>query len=341
MQQAIYMKCRPNGVDLMPIVRKYRRVFIGYPAWLQDPEWNPRDLSKALVRIDDDDTFARALLHEECRARGYKSRITRNRHLAKSLGRDSIVVIPRLEDGVCYLGRLAGPFEFVSDPSEWACDFEDLCERKRGVRNEYQLAEAVQSWSLTEEPRSIPFSLMPKWLALLKRDAIGSIPDRPDGGRRAIDELNDLYEGRTISDLSATSDIEIVEARLMDWVGDRQLEHLVVEILQCEHPNQRWWHTGGPGDGGADAIATTLRGEVIATLQCKWQYSGPIAELAGAGLSDHFKSEPVHRYIAVLHDSKIETTSDANITFFGRRSLAELLLKHRNRIPFAQTIGLI
>src|SRR5256886_2991354 len=46
-----------------------------------------------------------------------------------------------------------------------------------------------------------------KWLSLLKRDAIGPIPDRPDGQKRAIDVVEQLYEERYEYDFSPTEEI--------------------------------------------------------------------------------------------------------------------------------------
>src|ERR1041384_6493378 len=119
------MKCRP-GVDLIPLILKHRRVFIGYPAWLEGWKWDPRDVRTALLKIDDEQACGLATLDPECKSRGYKSRITRNQNLLKSIDAGSMVVIPRLNQGLCYIGRISDRFEFVSDPSEWATDFEDL-----------------------------------------------------------------------------------------------------------------------------------------------------------------------------------------------------------------------
>jgi len=328
----------------MPLVLKHRRVFIGYPAWLEgwESQWDPRDVGKALLKIDDEQASELATLDPaECGPPGYGSRITRNRNLAKSIDEGSMVVIPRLNEGVCYIGRISGRFEFVNDPSEWAADFEHLRRQVGLPEDTYQLAEVVQSWPVKDGFRAIRFPLMPKWLFLLKRDAIGTIPDRPDGQKKAIDVLERLYEGRYEYDFSPTEEIARIEARLMEWVGDRQFEQLVIEILQSQFPDQRWWHTGGPGDGGADGIATDASGSIVATLQCKWFYSGPIAELARRLQPKDSSMPSVRTYVATLYDTGQLAPHDPNVTYLFRAFLAEMLLIHRHKIPFARTIGLV
>jgi hypothetical protein len=67
---------------------------------------------------------------------------------------------------------------------------------------------------------------------------------------------------------------------MLDWLSSDAFEHLVCELLQFEQLHLRWWHIGGSGDGGADALAVNEFGQVAAALQCKWKYTGDLHDLA-------------------------------------------------------------
>ena len=47
-----------------------------------------------------------------------------------------------------------------------------------------------------------------------------------------------------------TLDIEEIKRRLAEDLTPTSFEHLVVSLLQLEHPTETWQYTGGPGDGG-------------------------------------------------------------------------------------------
>ena len=72
-------------------------------------------------------------------------------------------------------------------------------------------------------------------------------------------------------------------------------ENLVVALLQLEHPDDSWHHTGGPGDGGIDGFGCNEAGEIVGLMQAKY-YADSAPELGSLSQADR----KIRRYAAVL-----------------------------------------
>ena len=109
-----------------------------------------------------------------------------------------------------------------------------------------------------------------------------------------IDEISiaevaqSMYKGSWFIDLNPTLDFKEIERRLIRWLTPRSFEHLAVNLLQLEHPNEQWLHVGGSGDGGADGLAFK-NGRTTSVLQCKWRYIGDFEKLASCLKQDGLK----------------------------------------------------
>jgi hypothetical protein len=125
-----------------------------------------------------------------------------------------------------------------------------------------------------------------------------------------------------------------VERRLMEDLTPTTFEHLVVSLLQLEHPNETWAQVGGSGDGGIDGVGADETGHVTGLLQCKWQYWGgdPFANHVWETGSASFRT-----YLASLLCPE-NIARPANTTFLARSDISKLVIKHHGRLP--QAIGM-
>ena len=123
------------------------------------------------------------------------------------------------------------------------------------------IADVVQCWHVERWVR-IAFPLLPRWISysLLSRGTKGWLRDRPDGQRTAFMVLDDIHSGTYSPDFEPTCDPAVIAGRILDWLSPDAFEHLVCELLQFEQLQLRWWHIGGSGDGGADALAVKRKG---------------------------------------------------------------------------------
>jgi hypothetical protein len=126
---------------------------------------------------------------------------------------------------------------------------------------------------------------------------------------------------------------------MLDWLSPDAFEHLVCELLQLEQPEVRWWHIGGSGDGGADALAIDDQGRIVAALQCEWKFTGDAVALA-SDLKQAISSKwgrKVRVYVAVLY-GELPTSKSPDVVFLDRRTLADLVLAYADRCGIAQTL---
>jgi restriction endonuclease len=357
MNYGFYVKCRPQGADAQQIALRHKCAFIGYPAWKNGAGYDRHAMRNCLVDISVPDSEWKLRELRSDLGRSYQREIVANRNFVRETSVGDYLVLPRPGEGVCYIGRVDSPFEIVNDPL-WADEYLDLrVQQNLGERvrvrglNEYRgvveqedesshIADVVQCWHVERWVR-IAFPLLPRWISfsVLSRSTKGWLCDRPDGQRIAFKVLDDIYNGSYSPDFEPTSDPAIVAGRMLDWLSPDAFEHLVCEMLQFEQLTLRWWHIGGSGDGGADALAVNDRGQVVAALQCKWKYSGDVNDLA-TELRERLSSQwgdMALAYVAVLYDT-LPASSPAGVTYLDRRALANLVLKHASRSGMAQTL---
>lgn len=126
----------------------------------------------------------------------------------------------------------------------------------------------------------------------------------------------------------------------MTWISPNTFEHLTCDLLQCEYPNLRWWNIGGSGDGGVDIIGMNSEtGDVSAVVQCKWFFEGSVQALGEEVRSNiEYCWGKAVVYVAVLFGGNNQEPLKG-VSFLSRRTLAELLLKHRGSCTVARALG--
>lgn len=360
MNYAFYVKCRPQGADAQQIALEHNVVFIGYPAWRRGADFNRHSMRDCLLNIGVPSSEWRTGDLRDGLGRGYLGELTKNCNFVRETKPGDYVVLPRPGDGVCYIGRLDSSFEIVNAP-EWADEYLSLRVQqglgeweKRGGLDHYRglihredesshVADVAQCWHV-ERWVKIAFPLLPRWItySLLSRNTKGWLCDRPDELRTAFSVLDQIYRENDAPMLHPTSDPVEVAGRMLDWLSPDAFEHLVCELLQFEQLDLRWWHIGGSGDGGADALAVNDAGKIVAALQCKWKFSSGPHDLAASlrrGISAQWGAG-VSAYVAVLYDT-FPASEFEGVILLDRRRLANLLLKHASRCGIAQTLRIV
>lgn len=109
MPSVFYVKNKPQGADIIDIVLKYNRVFIGYPAWRDGVERNPQNIKDALFDMHRDDFTKNDLGGNLTRAQ--KNGTFRHIKYAKEVEQGDFVIVPRVGKGECYIGKIESPFE--------------------------------------------------------------------------------------------------------------------------------------------------------------------------------------------------------------------------------------
>jgi hypothetical protein len=343
--KAFYVKNRPQGADAIDLIKKVNRVFIGYPPWRVKTKIDITNISQCMLDISVDDSqwnpdklFKRA-------TGGYRKQVSANRNLSRSIDTGSIVVVPRPEEGICYLAMVQRPFELVDKPT-WVFEYAQL-RKAQGLDVDdvnHHTGDVVQSWKVTKF-KTVPFPHVPRWISyqLLSRNTCGIIHDRM-ASTTAFDVLDSLYKGNYQPDFTATRDRKKVQDRLLNWISPSSFEHLVCDLLQLEYPTDQWWHTGGSGDGGTDGMA--MRGKKItAVMQCKWKYEGDPYQL-GDELRDSLRriwGNNVKVYVAILLSNDNPTSAfqqKRGVEVWDISTIGKMLIKHRKYCVLAKSLGI-
>lgn len=133
-----------------------------------------------------------------------------------------------------------------------------------------------------------------------------------------------------LSNLSRPQISEKLKKRLTRWLTPTSFEHLVVDLLQLAHPNEKWLHVGRSGDGGADDLGL-IDGKTSSVLQCKWKYSGRFDELA-----TWLSVGDINVYVAsLIHQEDFQGNNALTRSWF-----AEKIIEHKNRLPIASSLGI-
>jgi hypothetical protein len=346
-RKAFYVKCRPD-VDIIQLVRDEQRVFVGYPPIVKGATPDRHHMRSWLQDLSVSDAAGTPPLFDA--ERGYRQQVAQNRGFAGKVKPGDVVVVPRPGSGYCLIGTVASPFELVDDPP-WG----DRAVRQYAAavlkhppgspEGEAQfLTDYVQTWSVSGWTE-VPFPRIPRWISyrFLSRNTIGWIEDCPADGRTAARVLEEICRSPEYPPLPVTTDVAEVASRLLDWVAPAAFEHLVCDLLQLEYPQLRWWHVGGSGDGGADALAADQSGRVVAALQCKWKSDGDLGQLGAQLLVQLASGQSVapHVWVATLFQEVGNVRQQPGVTLWGRRQIGELLLHHARLCPMARTLGLV
>lgn len=187
-----FVRCKPQGADVIEIVKRTKRVFLGYPPY-RDGAFSLSKCTNVPQSIYDlsvveprklDITF----LDSDRDRRSYSKQVSTNANLVQDVLQDSgsLVLIPRLEAGVCFLGEVRC-FELVNDPP-WLSDYKSLrLSQERRLRNQAMdiwsddrnhLGDVVQTFVI-DTLKAVPFFAVPAWIRhqLFQRATI-SLPIR-------------------------------------------------------------------------------------------------------------------------------------------------------------------
>lgn len=329
-----FCRLRPQGCDAVDLALQTRRVFIGYPAWRDGKLDQEHSFRSALIDLSVPDQDA-DLLDQSLDA-GYRRQVSANRNLVREVDMGSIVLMPRPARGVVYAAFTDG-FELVDDPT-WGETYLALrtAQRQTVEPRGSHLADVVQGWRV-DQWHALPFPLIPAWIraSLLGRSTVGRIRPLALGDLRLdpLAILRMLIEAPDRTHLPWTSELAEVELRLVTSIGPNTLEHLVVALLQLEHPSEIWSHVGGSGDGGVDGMGANAKGRVVGLVQCKWSYDGHELPFAGEAELD----PSIERFVATLvHTSTLKASQGTRL--LDRPTIAKLILKHADTLPWARTM---
>ena len=300
---AIYCRAKPQICNALEIFNRAGRVFIGWPLLRKKETYNPQGLRTCLVDpACPDDEWTR-----EINGREKTKPFTQNRNFIHKVEKHrveggAIVVIPRPREGIAYLARINGPFEIVDTPS-WGQDYLTL-RNQQGLdvddKKAHHIADVAQGWPV-DEYRRVAFSRMPGWLrrSLFGRSTYGRFDAHHplDEAVTSYDVLDQILNGSPPVRLSWTLEPDEIKKRLIDTLNNPStFENLVVSLLQLEHPDEMWHHTGGSGDGGIDGFGCNEAGDVVGLMQAKFRANNA-PNLSNLGVDDE---ERIRRYAAVL-----------------------------------------
>ena len=320
-----YSRCKPLGVDAIDIVLSEKRIFIGYAMAKAGARYNPRNLKACVVDpscSDEEWSVAHA-------ASDKNKQYNQNRNLVKKVTLGSIAMVPRPNRGLIYCGRVICNFELVDAPPWY-----DRYMRIRGDQDGDDLwyaADVAQCWTV-DNFKPIPVPRVPAWVrrSLFGQSTYGVIhPDVVCGDPHEI--ISKIIETEGFEEQSWTLDLAVIEKRMLTDLNPSTFEHLIVSLLQLEHPNEVWSQVGGSGDGGVDGVGADFNGRVTALVQCKWQYwGGPTFPMDTVWQAD---TQPFRKYLASLRypDGVIPPDSE----FLSRPKIAALVAKHYARLPQA------
>jgi hypothetical protein len=320
-----FSRCKPQDVDAIDIVLSENRLFIGWPMRRAGAPYDRRNLRACVVDPScGDDEWANA------HAASDKSRqFNQNRNLVRKVTIGSIAMVPRPDFGVIYCGRITSKFELVNSPP-WYERYMQIRGDTDGERF-WHAADVAQCWTV-DRFKPIPVPRVPQWIrrSLFGRSTYGVIhPDDICGDPYEV--ISRIIETDDFEQRLWTLDLAVIEMRMLTDLSPTTFEHLLVALLQLEHPNEVWSQVGGSGDGGIDGVGADANGEVAGLLQCKWQFWGqptfPTETVWRA------RARPYRRYLAALRYP--EGVVPQGCEFLSRSKIAELVAKHYARLPQA------
>lgn len=335
--QVFYVKCKPQDADIIDIVLEYSRVFIGYPPMISGAEYDRHNVKKFIMDISPNGNWNPELVKNK----GYIRHIKRYREFVEKIKPGDYALVPRLDIGIVYIGKINNTFELVDDP-EWFEEYMDLRRKlKLDVRNiEYHMGDTVQSWSVIDF-KEIVFPLIPRWLSsqLLARNTIGWIRDRKkkEDPWQIVDQM---YKGEWMPNLNTASNTDEIKRKLRNLVSPNMFEHLVCSLLQLEYPEQYWFHTGGTGDCGVDGMALDKNNHAIcAFVQCKWKTKDDLTRIA-LGLrrkAGKYCGDNITVFGATMDELK-DIGVEKGIVILDISGVAGLMMKHKGKYYGAQVI---
>ena len=340
---AFYCRARPQECDALPIFRKARRMFLGYPLIPEGVPYDPNRLRFCLV---DPSTASEPDWQKvvERDTSGNEREFSRNRNFVRRIEQcrndGAIVLVPRPKEGVVYLGRITGPFEIVDDP-EWAECYLQLRAAHglpaAGYDAEYRyVADVSQGWPIADGYQLVSLFRIPGWIrrTLAGRSTYGEFKHRHplDDTVTAYRRLDAILNETEPLRVEWALDVDEIKWRLVDAMTPNLFEHVVVSLLQLDHPEEAWLHSGGAGDGGIDGFGSDASGRTVAVMQAK--YVG--AELHDFGdLSTHGPS--IRRYWAEFLPGRRATLPEG-VRLLHLDWVVSAVVRHWRSLPLALTL---
>lgn len=320
-----FSRCKPQDVDIVDIVLSENRIFIGHPMARQGARYDPGNLKACVVDpYCSDEEWAAAHAQSDRRRQ-----FNQNRNLVKRVAIGSIAMVPRPSRGVIYCGRVIQDFELINAPP-WYVRYMQIRGDKDGD-DHWHAADVAQCW-VVDTFKPIPVPRVPAWIrrSLFGRSTYGIIHrDTVCGDPR--EALLKVIETDGFERQSWTLNLETIERRMLTDLTPSTFEHLVVSLLQLEHPDEVWSQVGGSGDGGIDGVGAGPHGDVTGLLQCKWQYWG--GQVFPADNAWAFGANSFRKVLAALRYP--EDLAPTDCEFLNRQRIAELVIKHHQHLPQA------
>ena len=340
---AFYCRAKPQECEAFRIFQQARRVFLGWPLVREELAYDRRRLCACIVdpRSASDDEWERE-------AAGYspaaQRQFSKNRNFVRRVEKHrqdgAIVLVPRPAEGLAYLARLTSPFEVVDAPWWGECYL-----RLRGIcpsrfdhddKENHHVADVTQGWRVDGGYHPVALSRIPGWIrcTLTGRATYGEFKHAHPlaDGVTPYDRLAQVLDHVEPDRSPWTLDLDEIRWRLIDVMTPAAFEHLVVSLLQLEHPAEVWQHTGGPGDGGIDGFGSDVQGQTVAVMQAKYSAESP------PNFSELPEKRPSIRYYAAVFLPGARWKPAKGITLLDFDWTVKGVCRHWRSLPFAMTL---
>ncbi len=342
---AFLIRCKPQDADIIELVKEHKRVFLGYPPFKKKVPFNPENIKSCMFDIGNEEFDYKNTENPDW-GRQYTTHI----HLINDVTENSLVLVPRPELGICYVGTI-DKWELINKP-KWIKQYKQLRSSQKLLWDnkkydeQYHIGDIVQSWKL-KKVDEIPLFILPGWIrhSLFGRQTTGRIKNDSLGidmykSHEII--LNLLKDKTPIRNFSKTDDKEEIRKRLINFLTPQVFEHFICEILQLREPNCHWWHVGGSGDGGVDCIGFNKNGEVISVVQCKLQGNSvqELSELCSNMKNKFLLKNDKIIYIACDFYCNEKVKSTDNPEIWNQDKILNEFLKVKSKSVYSKRIGI-
>ncbi|MCK4429551.1 MAG: hypothetical protein KAU95_04190 [Candidatus Aenigmarchaeota archaeon] len=357
---AFFVRCKPQGQEIIDLVINYEKVPIGYGPLkkiINNSEFQISKLDTWLydIRNHEKDFEEKDTLHK------WKKHYNTFKNLIGDVSKGSLVLIPRPEKGICYIGKV-DKYEFEYDAglhkaykklrmenSEklkkakedvWGRSNKKICE---------QVKDVVQYWKVSNI-KDISFVKIPGWIrrSLFGRGTLARIKDA-DETLNAYKILDKIYQGNSKFEIISKKedDTATIKEKLYNFLTPEIFEHFICNLLFLEFsPEQFWWHVGGSGDGGVDCMGFNEEGETTGIAQCKLQ-GNSVKELIRIGkeMREKIKNSGDKDIKIIVCDfyctKEINSTiAMENIEIYNQEKILKLFEKHKKKSNYWGMIGL-
>ncbi len=337
MSIAFFCRAKPQGCDAVEIFRCAGYVFIGYPLirpGVDVDQIDYKNIKNVLVNpsreVTTEDEWQEIYLNYE---REWFPRYTENRTFTSNIdeqlsnGQSVIVLIPRPTEGLAYLANLCGPFEIVNNPAWGQCYRRLRLDQNLDYRPSHIL-DVAQGWPV-DGYIEVPYSKIPGWIrySLTIPREFAYLNNNPLDDNSAYEFLQGLHDhpDQPIFNWDWTLDIEEIKRRLIDTLSPSSFENLVVNLLQLEHPEESWIHTGGTGDLGVDGYKRGPQNDA---------YTGLLQAKLATSEMPKFPPNNIQKFVAVLYPPSPDNNND-DITLLDLDWVAKAVRRHWRRLPLA------